>query len=112
MEEYKKELQSQARSQDREKEECVGVSLMTMHSSKGLEYKIVFILDANEGVAPHRKAVLDADLEEERRLFYVAMTRAKERLHIYCVKERYGKKQDVSRFLGEYGNRGGMKKKI
>lgn len=112
MEEYKKELQSQARSQDREKEECDGVSLMTMHSSKGLEYKIVFILDANEGVAPHRKAVLDADLEEERRLFYVAMTRAKERLHIYCVKERYGKKQDVSRFLGEYGNRGGMKKKI
>ncbi len=102
MEEYKKELQSQARSQDRNRTEENCLYLMTMHSSKGLEYKIVFILDANEGITPHRKAVLDADLEEERRMFYVAMTRAKERLHIYSVKERYGKKQDISRFIGEY----------
>ena len=47
---------------------------------------------------------MDADIEEERRMFYVAMTRAKERLHIYYVKERYGKKQDVSRFIEEYTN--------
>ncbi|MBS6643806.1 MAG: ATP-dependent helicase [Clostridiaceae bacterium] len=81
-----------------------GITLMTMHASKGLEFKIVYILDANEGITPHQKAVLDADIEEERRMFYVAMTRAKERLHIYYVKERYGKKQDVSRFIEEYTN--------
>ena len=75
---------------------------MTMHSSKGLEFRVVFILDANEGVTPHHKAFLDADMEEERRMFYVAMTRAKERLHVYYVKERYNKKQEVSRFVKEY----------
>lgn len=76
---------------------------MTMHSSKGLEFKIVYILDANEGVTPHHKAVLDADLEEERRMFYVAMTRAKDRLHIFYVNERFHKKQTVSRFVEETG---------
>ena len=80
-----------------------GVSLMTMHSSKGLEFRVVYILDANEGITPHHKAVLDQDMEEERRMFYVAMTRAKERLHIYYVKERYHKKQEVSRFVEEAG---------
>ena len=75
---------------------------MTMHSSKGLEFKIVYILDANEGITPHKKAVLDADLEEERRMFYVAMTRAKERLHVCYVRERYGKKQERSRFIQDY----------
>ncbi len=72
-----------------------------MHSSKGLEYKAVFIVDANEGITPHRKAMLEADLEEERRLFYVAVTRAKEYLHIYSVKERYNKELACSRFVGE-----------
>ena len=76
---------------------------MTMHSSKGLEFRVVYILDANEGITPHHKAVLDQDMEEERRMFYVAMTRAKERLHIYYVKERYHKKQEVSRFVKEAG---------
>ena len=99
MEKYKKKLQEQARQQ---KNEHQGISLMTMHSSKGLEFPIVFILDANEGITPHRKAVLDADIEEERRMFYVAMTRAKERLHVCYVQERYGRKQDKSRFIGEY----------
>ena len=78
------------------------VSLMTMHSSKGLEFPVVYILDANERVTPHHKAVLDADLEEERRMFYVAMTRAKERLHVCYAKERYGKEQERSRFIDEY----------
>ena len=64
---------------------------------------MVYILDANEGITPHHKAVLDQDLEEERRMFYVAMTRAKERLHVYYVKERYHKKQEVSRFVKEVG---------
>ena len=99
MEEYARELKLQARSREKRTE---GVSLMTMHSSKGLEYRIVYILDANEGVTPHHKAVLDADMEEERRMFYVAMTRAKERLHVNYVSERYSKKQEVSRFVKEY----------
>ena len=99
MEEYKEKLKEQAQSQQKKAE---GVSLMTMHGSKGLEFSIVYILDANEGITPHRKAVLDADLEEERRMFYVAMTRAKDRLHVCCVQERYGKKQEISRFVKEY----------
>ena len=80
-----------------------GVSLMTMHSCKGLEFKVVYILDTNEGITPHHKAVLEPDLEEERRMFYVAMTRAKDRLHIFYVKERYHKRQTVSRFVVETG---------
>ena len=100
MEEYKEELKRQAA--DRESK-GTGVSLMTMHSSKGLEFKVVYILDANEGVTPHHKAVLDPDMEEERRMFYVAMTRARDRLHIFYVKERFHKKQTVSRFVEETG---------
>lgn len=78
-----------------------GVTLTTMHSSKGLEYQVVFILDANEEVTPHKKAVKDADLEEERRMFYVAMTRAKDYLHIFTVEDYFTKKLPRSRFLGE-----------
>ncbi|MEG7531283.1 MAG: ATP-dependent helicase [Hungatella sp.] len=99
MVEYKEQLRQQMQSRDRKVE---GVSLMTMHSAKGLEFPIVYLMDANEGITPHRKAMLDADIEEERRMFYVAMTRAKERLHVYYVRERYGKKQDISRFIPEY----------
>ncbi len=106
MEEYKKRLKEQAQAQ---KAPAQGISLMTMHSSKGLEFKIVYILDANEGITPHRKAVLDVDMEEERRMFYVAMTRAKERLHVCYVKERYGKKQEKSRFIEEYLGKGTVK---
>lgn len=98
IEEYAEKLKK-----DREKRnfEHNSVGISTMHSAKGLEYKIVFIPDANEGVTPHGKAVIDEDIEEERRLFYVAMTRAKERLHIYSVKEKYNKELKVSRFVGE-----------
>ena len=98
MEEYKEQLKKQAGDRNAERQ---GVSLMTMHSAKGLEFRVVYILDANEGVTPHHKAVLDPDVEEERRMFYVAMTRARERLHIYHVKERYRKKQAKSRFAEE-----------
>ena len=98
MDHYRDQLLKQAQGGNgREK----GVSLMTMHSSKGLEFRVVYILDANEGITPHHKAVLDPDVEEERRMFYVAMTRAKERLQIYYVRERYHKKQEKSRFAEE-----------
>ena len=83
---------------------------MTMHSSKGLEFRVVFILDANEGVTPHHKAQLEADLEEERRMFYVAMTRAKEKLVITYVKTKNGKDAEPSRFVEELLLRGKKKK--
>ena len=72
-----------------------------MHSAKGLEFKAVYILDANEGVTPHGKAVLEDDIEEERRLFYVAMTRAKELLYIFSVRKLYNRRAERSRFLEE-----------
>lgn len=77
------------------------VAIMTMHGSKGLEYTCVFLPDANEGITPHNKAVLTEDVEEERRLFYVAMTRAKRHLFISYVKERFNKEVTVSRFVEE-----------
>ena len=90
---------SQAMLNGQEPEDAVVI--MTMHGAKGLEYECVFIPDVNEGVTPHNKAVLDSDMEEERRMFYVAMTRAKHYLHIYYVKERFNKEVDVSRFVEE-----------
>lgn len=99
IEEYTEELAAQMKNRERQAE---GVNLATMHSSKGLEYQVVFLIDVNEGVSPYRKAVLEEELEEERRMFYVGMTRAKEHLHLYSVKEQFGKKREPSRFLGEY----------
>lgn len=96
---YKEELLRQAVQR---RTETDAITLATMHSAKGLEFPIVYILDANEGITPHSRAMLDEDMEEERRLFYVAMTRAKTRLHVYAVRERYHKKAEVSRFVWEY----------
>lgn len=77
------------------------VILTTMHSSKGLEYPVVYIIDANEEITPHKKAVFEPEIEEERRMFYVAMTRAKRRLNIYYARKRYNKEIEVSRFVKE-----------
>lgn len=93
---YEEELKERTLPADED-----AVNIMTMHGAKGLEYKMVIILDANEGVIPYKKAVLDSELEEERRMFYVAMTRAKDRLVICHVKMRYNKKAEVSRFVKE-----------
>lgn len=98
MEQYSKELLVQA---GKRQELVEAVSLSTMHGSKGLEYRVVIIIDANEGLTPHHKSVLDEDMEEERRMFYVAMTRAKEHLHILYSKNRYNKELQPSRFVGE-----------
>ena len=99
MEEYREELKKQA-AESRENHKD-SVEIVTMHSAKGLEFEVVFIPDANEGITPHKKAVLPADIEEERRLFYVAMTRAKSRLYIMNAKDRYNKSLSRSRFLDE-----------
>lgn len=103
IEEYSKELKrlSEKRSAA---EKINAVSVCTMHGAKGLEYPEVYIIDANEGITPYSKAVLDEEIEEERRMFYVAMTRAKESLHIYSVSERYNKRLEVSRFVKEIGS--------
>ena len=99
MEEYREQLKEQQQEVPAD-----AVTVSTMHGAKGLEYEIVFIPDVNEGLTPYRKAVLEPDLEEERRMFYVAMTRAKKKLHLYYVRERYGKKLEPSRFLSELQN--------
>ena len=78
-----------------------GVILTTMHSAKGLEFQSVYIIDGIEGVTPHHKSNSDTQLEEERRLFYVAITRAKQYLTIYAPQYRYEKKCEPSLFLLE-----------
>ena len=80
-------------------EEKEGVNLITMHACKGLEYPIVFLPDCNEGKVPHKKAVSSEEVEEERRMFYVAMTRAKFHLEILYIEDKLKKHLQPSRFL-------------
>ena len=80
------------------------VTLMTLHSAKGLEFRAVFIIGVEEGLFPHSRALMDSsEMEEERRLCYVGITRAKERLYLIHASERnlYGRFQcnEVSRFI-------------
>ncbi len=79
------------------------VNLLTFHASKGLEFPVVFIAGAEEGITPVRRK--DTDIEEERRLFYVALTRARDALFITNAKRRKGfgetEEKSVSRFVGE-----------
>ena len=77
------------------------VTLATLHSSKGLEFLIVYIVDVNEGIMPYKKAVLEKELEEERRMFYVGMTRAKHALTLCTVNNVNNKIMECSRFLNE-----------
>lgn len=100
MEEYQKKLQQIARQENGRTD---SVTLSTLHSAKGLEFRQVFLLDVNEGLMPYKKAVLKQEIEEERRLFYVGMTRAKERLVICSVKKLRGKEAEPSRFIREAG---------
>ena len=82
-----------------------GVRLMTFHAAKGLEFPVVFIAGAEEGISPLDRE--NTDVEEERRLFYVAMTRAKDELQIVRSEKRrlYGSEKEMiaSRFIGEIG---------
>lgn len=105
MDEYREELKRQ--SVENSENHIDSVQVVTMHSAKGLEFEAVFIPDANEGITPHKKAALEADIEEERRLFYVAMTRAIRRLYIFYSKERYNKNLPRSRFLDEIEQKAG-----
>lgn len=94
-------MEELARQGIRQKQAEDAVSMVTMHASKGLEWKVVVLPDVNEGVIPHKKAVTDNELEEERRMFYVAMTRAKEHLFIFYIQEKEAGNLLPSRFLDE-----------
>lgn len=100
IEEYRRELKRLAHEREGDRE-CV--TFATLHSAKGLEFAKVYLIDVNEGIMPYKKAVLKPDVEEERRLFYVGMTRAKESLTICSVKKMRGKEVELSRFLSEAG---------
>ena len=89
------------KEQNKKNGEKEGVNLTTMHAAKGLEFDTVFVIEANEGSCPYKKATTDEEIEEERRLFYVAMTRAKRKLVISYVKEKNGKDLLPSRFVSE-----------
>ena len=101
VENYKEMLEKQKAKGGREAADGDGVMLMTMHGAKGLEYEVVFVIEGNEGSTPYKKAKTKEALEEERRLFYVAMTRAKSMLIISYVKEKNGKDVSPSRFVEE-----------
>ncbi|MGL5329143.1 MAG: ATP-dependent helicase [Peptostreptococcaceae bacterium] len=93
---------------NKNKKETDGVIFTTMHSAKGLEFKNVYIIGANEGTIPHEKSydIDDEDkkleqIEEERRLMYVAITRAEDNLYISSPINKYGKKVSKSRFIDD-----------
>ncbi|MBQ3061070.1 MAG: ATP-dependent helicase [Lachnospiraceae bacterium] len=93
---YREKISKKAYSKDLDV-----VNLMTFHSSKGLEFEVVFIIDVNESITPHSKSRHREAIEEERRMFYVAMTRAKNELMIFYSRDRYNKELNPSRFIGE-----------
>lgn len=85
-------------------EDFDGVCLMSFHGSKGLEFKRVYLTDCNEEITPYKKAVEKEEIEEERRMFYVAATRAKDELYLCFLERMYNKKLAVSRFVEEFAN--------
>jgi DNA helicase-2/ATP-dependent DNA helicase PcrA len=96
------EYNSQSKNQDSKN----AITLMTLHGAKGLEFEMVFMIGMEEGLFPHSRALMDkSELEEERRLCYVGMTRAKERLFLTHARRRlfFGQKamNTISRFVIE-----------
>ncbi len=101
IEEYTKLLSEEAKRNKYTKDKSKKVTLMTMHSSKGLEYRDVHIIECVEEIIPHKKSKTLDEIEEERRMFYVAMTRTIEHLYIYAPKMIGEKKRYPSRFITE-----------
>ena len=96
---YRGQIENEGKNQKDKKKD--GIHIMTYHASKGLEFDSVFLPDCNEGIIPYRKSITKEEIEEERRLFYVAMTRAKERLCILYVDGDKDNRHLVSRFVKE-----------
>lgn len=93
-------------NENRESDDIESVTIATMHSAKGLEFRAVFIVACEEGILPSSMSMKDNGVEEERRVMYVAMTRARERLYISCVKgvrNRFNRVESTmpSRFISE-----------
>jgi DNA helicase-2/ATP-dependent DNA helicase PcrA len=105
---HAEEVIADARQKRGAEEGCV--TLATMHGAKGLEFGTVFIAGAVEGVVPHERSVTAEEIEEERRLFYVGMTRAKDTLYISVIKERHGRPAEPSRFVKDLSERKGGRK--
>lgn len=105
VQEFRRNLEEMSRQmQEQIREKAVinkGITLSTMHGAKGLEFYAVFLPSLTEGVVPHERAL--EGLEEERRLFYVALTRTKVKLCLSATRNRYGKEMKPSRFLKEMG---------
>lgn len=100
------EIALTARAEEPNDAPASSVTLMTLHNAKGLEFPVVFVVGVEEGLLPHRSSLgSDAELEEERRLLYVGITRAQDRLYLTLSEERetWGQREPVrpSRFLEE-----------
>ena len=100
IDEYEQLLKQDEASGNLSKEDIQpGVQLMTMHSAKGLEFKEVHIIDCIEGIIPHKRSKTMPELEEERRMFYVAVTRSSGNLYIYSPRTSGDNVYKISRFL-------------
>ena len=97
------ELSRQMKEQSKQKGNTRGVTLTTFHGAKGLEFGAVFLPSLAEGIIPYEKGRKGSALEEERRLFYVGLTRTKDRLFLSFTENRYEKPLKPSRFLMEMG---------
>lgn len=96
------EMSQQMQEQSREKKQNA-VTLTTFHSAKGLEFSAVFLPSLAEGILPYERSKSGKELEEERRLFYVGLTRTKDLLYLSFARNRYDKPVKPSRFLQELG---------
>ena len=97
--EFIEEYSEVLKKQQIEEKDKKGLRLMTIHSSKGLEFDCVYIMNVVDGCIPYRKAKTTGEIEEERRMLYVAMTRARHELYVYTPKEVSGKPKSRSSFL-------------
>lgn len=108
LEEFVQDISIKMESENKNKENSV--SVMTIHSAKGLEFPVVFVIGLEEDILPHRLSIDEGLLEEERRLFYVSITRAKEELYLSYSRMRFLKNRQelkTSRFLEEIGYKDG-----
>ncbi|MCR5738064.1 MAG: ATP-dependent helicase [Eubacterium sp.] len=97
-------LQFLEEQQKTDRKAGTGIRLLTMHGAKGLEFYAVFLPDMNQGIIPSKKVIREKEFEEERRVLYVAMTRAREELHLSGVMEQLGTPMELSMFMDEILN--------